>query len=227
MPVYLLGNELVFPPPEGASKEGLIAVGGTVNPERLVLAYSQGIFPWPSEGMPMLWFSPHPRFVLEPAQLHVPHSLRKRLKKSPYKVRFDTQFEQVIDACARANRPGQTGTWITDELRTAYIALHRQGLAHSIEAYQGQTLVGGLYGVSLGTMFFGESMFADAPDASKIAFVTLVENLKQWGFTLIDCQVYTEHLSRFGAKLWPREKFLHTLRDSLTSPTHFGPWEIE
>ena len=227
MPVYLLSDELVFPPPEGASREGVVAVGGDFRPERLLLAYAQGIFPWPTEGMPLLWFSPNPRFVLDPRAAHVSRSLKKAIKRGGFEVRVDTAFEDVIDACSSAPREGQRGTWITPELREGYLSLHRLGYAHSIECWIDGALAGGLYGVSLGRMFFGESMFARAPDASKIAFATLLGNLARWDFALVDCQVYTEHLDRFGAVEIPRRDFLKTLRASIASPTRQGRWTFE
>lgn len=226
MPVYLLTDELIFPPPEGASPEGVVAIGGDFKPERLLLAYSQGIFPWPTDGFPLLWFSPSPRFVLEPAHAHVPRSLRKTIRRGEYRVTSDLAFDRVIRACADQPRPGQSGTWITDDLMNGFEALHERGFAHSIEAWRGDDLVGGVYGVSLGGMFFGESMFAHAPDASKVAFATLLGNLVAWQFTLVDCQVYTPHLSRFGAQSWSRPRFLATLHTSLERPTRRGPWTL-
>jgi leucyl/phenylalanyl-tRNA--protein transferase len=227
MPVYLLTDELRFPPPEGASPEGIVAIGGDFRPERLLLGYGQGIFPWPSEGLPLLWFSPDPRFVLEPRDAHLPRSLRKQLKRMPYTIRFDTAFGEVIRACAATKRPGQRGTWITDELICGYEQLFELGFAHSVEAYQGDELVGGLYGVSLGRAFFGESMFANAPDASKLAFAMLLAQFVAWEVQLVDCQVYTDHLARFGAGDWPRALFLARLRDALTQETLRGRWTLE
>jgi leucyl/phenylalanyl-tRNA--protein transferase len=227
MPVYLLTDELRFPPPEGASPEGIVAIGGDFRPERLLLGYAQGIFPWPSEGLPLLWFSPDPRFVLEPHEAHLPRSLRKQLRRMPYTIRFDTAFGDVIRACADTRRPGQRGTWITDDLIAGYEALHARGFAHSVEAFRDGELVGGLYGVSLGKVFFGESMFAHAPDASKLAFAMLLAQLVAWGVRVVDCQVYTEHLARFGAGDWPRELFLSTLREALSADTRRGPWTLE
>ncbi len=227
MPVYLLNDELLFPPPEGASEEGVVAVGGDVSPERLVLAYGQGIFPWPVEGLPLLWFSPDPRFVLEPHEAHVPRSLRKRIRRAGYEVRADTAFDEVIAACATAPRPGQDGTWITDELRQGFERLHRLGYAHSIEAFADGRLVGGIYGVSLGQAFFGESMFAHTPDASKVAFVTLLGQLMEWRFDFVDCQVHTTHLERFGARHWPRRRFLDALHHALAKPTRRGTWKLD
>lgn len=224
----MLTEELKFPPPEGASPEGVVALGGDASPERLILAYSLGIFPWPHRELPLLWFSPDPRFVLTFDQAHISRSLRKRIKSEPYTIRVDTAFRAVMQGCAESPRPGQDGTWITDELRRGFCALHDQGLAHSIEAYDDtDTLVGGLYGVSMGRAFCGESMFARAPDASKIAMVTLMGHLCQWGFHFVDCQVYTDHLARFGAREWPRPKFLQGLSRALSQPTLYGPWHFD
>ena len=227
MPIFRLDKRLAFPPPHLADDNGILAVGGDLAPERLLLAYSIGIFPWYSEDLPIIWHSPDPRMVLTPELLHVPRSLRKAMRKRPYEIRLDTAFARVIEACASAPREDQDGTWITDEMRDAYIELHRLGLAHSAEAWRDGELVGGLYGVSLGGAFFGESMFAHAPDASKIAFITLARQLDAWDIGLIDCQVYTEHLARFGAEEWPRERFLDVLARALDQPTRVGPWQLE
>ncbi|NVJ21779.1 MULTISPECIES: leucyl/phenylalanyl-tRNA--protein transferase [Myxococcus] len=226
MPIYLLSDEHpeLFPPPERADKSGVLAVGGDLSPERLLAAYSRGIFPWFSEGDPILWHSPDPRFVLTPDSLHVGRSLRKAMARGEYEVRYDTAFARVITECGRVTRPGQNGTWITDEMLEAYVELHERGFAHSVEAWQGGELKGGLYGVSLGAAFFGESMFALAPDASKVAFVSSVERFKEWGFQLVDCQVETEHLARFGAESWPRKRFLTALHKALREPTRQGKW---
>lgn len=220
----LLGKDLAFPPPESASEEGLVAFGGDASPQRLLLAYSLGIFPWPSEGLPLLWFSPDPRCVLEPKRAHLSRSLRKAMRRSTLSIRADTAFDEVVRCCAEVKRPGQRGTWITDELREGYGALHRLGFAHSIEAWRDERLVGGLYGVSLGRAFFGESMFTLEDEASKIAFATLLLQLQAWEFDLVDCQVETEHLLRFGAELWPRARFLEALRRALSQPTRSGSW---
>jgi leucyl/phenylalanyl-tRNA--protein transferase len=224
MSVYLLSDEISFPPPESAAPDGVVAVGGDVSPERLVLAYSQGIFPWPVKGYPLLWFSPDPRFVLDLRHAHVPRSLRKAIARDTYQVRFDTRFDDVIRGCAEVSRPDQGGTWITTELLEGYRRLFDLGYAHCVEAYQGGALVGGLYGVALGRAFFGESMFALAPDASKVAFVTLLGHLAARGYEFVDCQVYTDHLARFGADSWARRRFLGALRGALTHPTERGPW---
>jgi leucyl/phenylalanyl-tRNA--protein transferase len=226
MPVFRLDDRLLFPPADLA-EDGLLAVGGDLRPERLLLAYAQGIFPWYSEGQPILWHSPDPRMVLRAEDLHVPRSLRKTLKKGVYRVSLDTAFADVIAACASARRPGQRGTWITRAMKKAYLELHRQGFAHSAEAWAGDSLVGGLYGVSIGSAFFGESMFAREPDASKVAFVTLIEQLARWGITLIDCQVHTEHLERFGATEWRRRAYLAALRTAVSRSTRTGRWVLE
>jgi len=226
VPVFRLDERLIFPPPEIA-ENGLLAVGGDLSPDRLLLAYSLGIFPWYDEGQPILWHSPDPRLVLSAGELHVSRSLERTLRRGTFPITFDAVFGRVVDACATAARPGQHGTWITGEMRRAYKRLHRLGYAHSAEAWQGNRLAGGLYGVSLGGVFFGESMFARAPDASKAAFVTLVGRLTSWGITLIDCQVATEHLERFGAREWPRARFLATLDTALELPTRRGNWGTE
>jgi len=227
--VFLLGDDLAFPPPESASAEGVVAVGGDVTPQRLLLAYGQGIFPWPVGQLPLLWFSPDPRFLLYPREVRVGRSLRRRVRRDEYRVTADQAFEEVIDGCAVAPRPGQDGTWITPELRDGYLALHRLGYAHSIEAWGDDgALAGGLYGVSLGRAFFGESMFARAPDASKVAFVTLLGHLAAWDFHFVDCQVETDHLARFGARNVPRRRFLEGLRRALAAgETRIGPWGFD
>ncbi len=226
MPVFRLDERLVFPPVRYA-EDGLLAVGGDLAPERLVLAYSQGIFPWYSEGQPILWHSPDPRFVLLAQDLQVSRSLRKSIRSGAYRITLDTAFSEVIEACAHTERPGQRGTWITREMKQAYRELYRRGLAHSVEAWQDANLAGGLYGVSLGAAYFGESMFARAPDASKVAFVTLAEQLRRWGIGLIDCQVHTDHLARFGATEWPRKDYLAALKRALHHPTRPGPWRFD
>lgn len=216
----------VFPPPALANEDGILAAGGRPDAETLLAAYSQGIFPWPHEGYPLLWFCPDPRFVLVPGEAHLPRSLGKAMRRGDFEVRADTAFDRVIRGCAAAYRPGQDGTWITPAMIAGYTELHRRGLAHSIEAWQEGRLVGGLYGVSLGAVFFGESMYALAPDASKTAFATLLANLLRWDFALVDCQSRTEHLARFGAVDWPRERFLRALGKALQEPTRQGPWTL-
>jgi leucyl/phenylalanyl-tRNA--protein transferase len=213
VPVFLTPDTPGLPPPELADPSGVVAVGGDLDEERLILAYRTGIFPWYSEGLPIYWHSPDPRFVLPCAELRVGRSLRKTIRRAPYDIRFDSAFDRVIRHCARVPRPGQDGTWITGEMIAAYESLHRAGWVHSVEAWQGDDLVGGAYGIRVGGVFCGESMFALAPDASKVAFVYLVRQLERWGVQLIDCQVYTEHLERFGAVEWPRRAFLHALHE--------------
>jgi leucyl/phenylalanyl-tRNA--protein transferase len=225
--VYRLDRRLVFPHASEADASGLIAVGGDLRPERLILAYASGIFPWYSKGQPILWHSPDPRLVLRPNALHVPRSLRKVARKAPYRLSLDTAFCKVIEACAGTPRPGQEETWITREMKDAYTELHRRGVAHSVEAWRGQRLVGGLYGISLGAAFFGESMFALEPDASKLAFVALCEQFALWGVKVVDCQVYTPHLARFGAEEWSRRRYLSELHKALRAPTRPGPWSFD
>lgn len=227
MPVYRLIDAPVFPPAEHADASGLLAVGGDLCEERLLLAYQQGIFPWYSPGESILWHSPDPRMVLWAPHLHVPRSLKKVIRGGRFEVRFDTAFDQVLRACARVPRPEQDGTWIGGEMIDAYARLHAAGFAHSVEAFRDGTLVGGLYGVCLGGAFFGESMFTTQADASKVAFVCLVLQLRCWGVSLVDCQVHTEHLERFGAELWPRSAFLAALKTSQTQPTRRGAWRFE
>jgi leucyl/phenylalanyl-tRNA--protein transferase len=231
MPVYRLGPDIVFPPVDEA-EHGLLAVGGDLRPERLVHAYASGIFPWYSEGEPILWHSPDPRFVLTHETFRVPKRLERVIRSAPYRVTLDEAFEDVVSACASTPRAGQHGTWITSEMQAAYAHLHRAGFAHSIEAWrpgateQGDELVGGLYGVSIGAAYFGESMFSKASDASKVAFVALVRQLAVWNITLIDCQVETDHLARFGATNWPREDYLEALGKAIREPTRRGPWRF-
>ena len=201
-----------FPDPERAEKEpdGLLAVGGDLQPERLLNAYARGIFPWYSDDQPILWWSPDPRTVLYPEQLHLSRSLRKAMRKCGYHIVFDRAFTEVIDACAAPRSTGdatESGTWITQEMRTAYIKLHQMGHAHSVEVMQEDKLVGGLYGVSLGQVFFGESMFSRVGNGSKIALAALVHLTSQWNCHLIDCQVYTDHLISLGAEEISRRQF--------------------
>ncbi len=224
MPVFRLDEEIAFPPPDLADDNGLLAVGGDLQPERLLLAYSVGIFPWYHDGLPILWHSPDPRMVLEAKNLHVGRTLRKELRRNRFEIRMDTAFEAVIDACATIGRPEQEGTWITDEMKRAYCDLHELGFAHSAEAWRDEQLVGGLYGVSLGAAFFGESMFAYESNASKVAFVSFVQRIQRWGIHLVDCQVHTDLLEQFGAELWPRRRYLAALTAALDNPTLRGHW---
>jgi len=212
-----------FPDPRDAPAEGLLAWGGDLSADRLLSAYASGIFPWFNEP-PILWFSPDPRMVLSPGEVHVARSLRRRIDSGRYALRFDTNFPAVIRACSETPRPGQDGTWITPEMIDAYCELHALGFAHSAEAYEDGQLVGGCYGLSLGRAFFGESMFAHRSDASKVAFVALAQRTEAWGFDFIDCQLPTDHLARLGAREWPREHFLEALARALDAPTQLGSW---
>lgn len=224
MAIYRLTKEVLFPPPEFADPSGLVAVGGDLSSERLLEAYRVGIFPWYSADQPILWWSPDPRFVLELKDLHVSRSLRRTLRKGVYTVTFDCAFDQVIAACASVPRRGQKGTWITKEMREAYIGLHRLGYAHSVESWLGRELAGGIYGVSLGQAFFGESMFHVKANASKVALAALVKMLTLWDFHFLDAQTPSEHMSGLGAKEIPRRVFLRRLRAALRAPTHRGKW---
>jgi leucyl/phenylalanyl-tRNA--protein transferase len=227
MPTPRFTNRIAFPDPRRADADGLVAYGGDLSPQRLLVAYAQGIFPWPyDEAWPVLWYSPDPRMVLLPSDLHVSHSLQKTLHRRTFEIQFDTAFAQVIHRCATTKRSGQRGTWITSDMIQAYCRLHELGLAHSVEAWVDGELVGGLYGVSLGAVFFGESMFAQRANASKVAFVQLVRQLQVWEFHLVDCQTYSAHLAHFGAVMWPRERFLQMLARALQVPTRRGRWTL-
>ena len=221
---WLRGNA-PFPPVSNAlrSPNGLLCAGGTLSPERLVDAYSHGIFPWFSQGDPILWWSPDPRMVLFPEELKVSRSLGKVVRRGVYETRFDTAFPEVMKACA-APRDGQGGTWIVPQMVRAYTRLHELGFAHSAESWHEGSLVGGLYGVALGKVFFGESMFTRAADASKVALVHLVERLKADGFRVIDCQQATAHLASLGAREIPRAEFAKMLQESIQYPPTGGHW---
>lgn len=222
-----LGDDATFPPVAAALREpnGLLAAGGSLSPQRLILAYRQGIFPWYNEGDPVLWWSPDPRMVLFPNELRVTRSLRKVLRNRRYEIRTDSSFQAVMEACA-APRNGQ-GTWIDPAMIAAYTGLHRLGLAHSVETWMEGELVGGLYGVALGRMFYGESMFSRATDASKIAFVHLVRQLERWNFGMIDCQMKTAHLASLGAREIPRGDFIHRLSGLAGLPGQPSPWRFD
>lgn len=225
--IWQIPSQLWFPDPALADPSGLLGVGGDLAPDRLLLAYRTGIFPWYGPGQPILWWSPDPRTVLSTDRLVVQRSLAKRIRQGRYRVTLDTAFEQVIDRCARVPRPGQRGTWITRDMQAAYVHLHALGHAHSAEAWEDDALVGGLYGVSVGRLYAGESMFADRPDASKVAFVHLVRQLARWGFPRIDCQVHTAHLERFGAEEVPRAAYLAEARRLANQPGRPGPWSFD
>jgi leucyl/phenylalanyl-tRNA--protein transferase len=226
MPVFLLSEALRFPPPGLAAPEGLLAVGGDLSPERLLLAYRTGIFPWYAEGEPILWWSPDPRLVLYPREFHVSRSLEKVIRRGDFAVTMDEAFETVIRACADVRCGRGEATWIVPEIIAAYCGLHRAGFAHSVEAWQGERLAGGLYGVSLGRCFFGESMFTRMANASKVALCALVAHLTAASFDLIDCQVTTGHLQRMGAREIPRELFLEELQRALNFPAPAGKWKL-
>lgn len=224
MPVYMLDQRLLFPPPEMAEPEGLLAVGGDLSPERLMLAYSMGIFPWYSEGEPILWWSTDPRLVLFPDELKLSRSMRQVISRGVFDITFDRDFSGVINACASAPRARGEGTWITPEMTEAYIRLHEIGHAHSVEAWHEGMLAGGLYGIAMGGAFFGESMFSLESNASKAALAGLVGKLKVWGFSLIDCQMSTAHLKSMGARDLPRKRFLKLLADAIRLEGRPGLW---
>jgi len=214
MQLHILNEKLWFPPVDSALEDGLLAMGGDLNTERLLLAYKKGIFPW-YDGDTPLWWCPNPRFILLPDELKVSKSMKVLLKRNAFDFTINKEFSGVINACKAKERKGQDGTWIKTEVVRAYTELHKQGFAHSAEAWHNGTLVGGLYGVKLGKVFFGESMFSHASNASKYAFIKLVEQLKLEGILLIDCQVYTEHLESLGAKMIMRQQFTHLLEQLL------------
>ena len=227
MPVFLLSDTIEFPPPHLASEEGLLAVGGDLSQKRLLLAYRMGIFPWFSNNEPILWWSPDPRLVLYPHEFKISKTIKKIIKKDVFKVTMDLAFNEVINQCAQVRVQKNQGTWIVKDMIDAYCNLHESGFAHSVEVWQGGDLAGGLYGVSLGKCFFGESMFTRVSNASNIGFVKLEEHLKKLSFDMIDCQVATEHLTRFGARQIPRIRFLNQLEKSLKAPTIKGKWDYK
>lgn len=227
---FWLGTEYSFPPAQLAGEHGLLAIGGDLEPERVLAAYRAGVFPWPlaGDGLPMMWWSPDPRCILPLDELRVSRSLRRTLRKGHLGVSFDRDFDAVIESCATIERPGQEGTWINDSMLAAYRQLHRLGFAHSVETRDrrdGGRLVGGLYGVALGGVFFGESMFSQVADASKVAVCRLVEQLRLWSYDFIDCQQETEHMARLGARSIPIERFVLELRQSMGKPDRAGSWE--
>jgi leucyl/phenylalanyl-tRNA--protein transferase len=223
MPVYRLGDKVGFPPAERAGRGGLLAVGGDLSPRRLLRAYARGIFPWYGEGEPILWWSPAPRFVLFPREFHCGATLKKVLRRGDFRFTFDRAFAEVIQACALP-RPDQPGTWITPEMRDAYVELHRLGYAHSLEAWREGILAGGIYGLSLGHCFFAESMFHFENDASKAALAVLAATLARMDFSVIDCQVPTPHMAAWGARSIPRRRYLELVRSGLRQRTLRGNW---
>jgi leucyl/phenylalanyl-tRNA--protein transferase len=221
-------RDLSFPSVEHATPEGLLAIGGDLRTERLLEAYRQGIFPWYNEGQPILWWSPDPRTVLFPERLHISRSLKRSLRPGRFTVRFDTCFEAIVRGCAgpRPQYP-EGGTWITPAMIEAYTALFLEGYAHSVETWQGDQLVGGLYGVAIGGAFFAESMFTTVDDASKVALVCLARQLHTWHFRIIDCQQSSPHVLRLGAEEIPRRRYLHHLRTAVTQPGRPGRWVFD
>jgi len=227
VPVFLLSDTIEFPPPHLASEDGLLAVGGDLSQKRLLLAYRMGIFPWFSNNEPILWWSPDPRLVLYPHEIKISKTLKKIIKKEVFKVTMDLAFNEVINQCAQIRMKKNQGTWIIEDIIEAYCQLHESGFAHSVEVWRQGELAGGLYGVSLGKCFFGESMFTLVSNASNVGLVKFVEHLKELSFDMIDCQVTTEHLIRFGAREITRTLFLKQLEKSLTAPTQKGKWEYK
>jgi len=227
MPVFRIPDDLIFPDPALAEEDGLLGLGGDLSPERLLLAYGNGIFPWFGKGEPIMWWSPEPRCVLYPERLKVSTSLRQAIRKGGYEVRFDTCFADVIGHCSATKRKGQRGTWITKQMVEAYIRLHELGYAHSTEVFMDGELAGGLYGVSIGMTYSGESMFHLRPEASKIALYHLVQRLKEWKFPLIDCQVTNPHLLSLGAEEMPRQEFLRHVVKYREKKGHAGKWGRE
>jgi len=222
----MLKTDLWFPDVEESTEEGIVAVGGDLSVERLILAYSKGIFPWySSDRSPILWWSPDPRFVLFPENLIVSKSMRPYFNQNKFQVTWDQNFEDVIINCQKIDREDQPGTWITSKMLASYIQLHKKGYAHSVEVWLGNELVGGLYGISLGKVFFGESMFAKVSNASKFGFISLVNQLKQKGFLLIDCQQETKHLESLGANAIKRKDFIEFLNNNDIEETYLGSWE--
>ena len=226
MPIYLLPEDgMVFPDPHQATPEGILAVGGDLRPERLLLAYRHGIFPWFNPGEPILWWSPDPRFVLFPSELKVARSMRPYFNQKKFEVSFDREFGRVIRACQKNKRKGQGGgTWITEDMVHAYIRLHELGYAHSVEVWKEDELVAGIYGIGLGKVFFGESMFTTVSNASKFGFIVLVRKLEEWGYRLIDCQQDTRHLGSLGARSIKREDFLESLELIDEEDSMRGSW---
>ena len=210
--MFLLNHRLLFPDVEKADDDGLLAVGGDLSPERLLLAYKNGIFPWFNEDSMILWWSPDPRMVLFPNKIKISKSMAQVIKSNKFRITWNTQFEEVVNACSAIKRKGQAGTWITPEMKSAYLKLHQMGIAKSIEVWENDNLVGGLYGIDLGNVFCGESMFSRKSNASKIAFISLAKELQQKEYKLIDCQVYTAHLESLGAEEIPRKQFIKILK---------------
>lgn len=223
MPVFQLGDEVIFPPVHLASKSGILAVGGDLSPGRILTAYRHGVFPWYSDDDPIVWWAPDPRFVLFPEELRISRSMKKVLRHDVFRITYDHDFLGVISSCQKSRRK-QKGTWITEDMLRAYHTLHLLGYAHSVEAWYGEKLVGGIYGISLGSCFFGESMFSLMSNASKAALIHLVNRLKELKFKFLDCQVYTAHMETLGARFIPRAEFSRLLKKALKSDTLRGNW---
>jgi len=224
MPVHILDEGITFPHPSVSDKDGLLAIGGDLSPDRLLFAYANGIYPWFNEGSPILWWSPDPRMILIPGEFKRAKSLRQTIRKGKFEIRFDENFRSVIMNCAQTGGRGEEGSWITRGMISAYVRLHEMGFAHSVEIYLNGNLAGGLYGISLGKAFFGESMFHLERDASKVALSALVDRCMEWDFHFIDAQQRTEHLQSLGAKPIPRDSFLSMLAGALKYPTLKGKW---
>lgn len=227
MPVFQLSDSIFFPPPNLAREDGLLAIGGDLSPQRLLLAYQMGIFPWYSEGDPILWWAPTPRLILIPREFHCSRSLHRQLRKGDFHFSMDQAFAEVITACAEARSAQQHGTWINREMIEAYCQLHDLGYAHSLECWHHGTLAGGLYGISLGGMFFGESMFSRIPNSSKASLTVLSWQLDAWGFDGIDCQMRTDHLISLGAKEISGPKFFSLLQKSVLKHDRHGKWQLD
>ncbi|MDH3348860.1 MAG: leucyl/phenylalanyl-tRNA--protein transferase [Desulfobulbaceae bacterium] len=226
MPVFQLTNDIIFPPPQLAEPDGLLAIDGDLSPARLLTAYSTGIFPWYSAGEPILWWSPTPRLVLFPEKFHLSKRLARTLRQNRFSISADTAFEQVIRCCADTRLKVGEQTWITDEMQEAYILLHKMGFAHSIECWTGNDLVGGLYGVSLDNVFFGESMFSTVSDSSKAALATLARNSKKLGIKMMDCQMTTKHLQSLGAQEITGKSFRNLLDLHISTMTPQKKWRL-
>jgi leucyl/phenylalanyl-tRNA---protein transferase len=225
MPIYRLGSQPVFPDPEEAEENGLLAVGGDLSVPRLLNAYASGLFPWYGQDDPILWWSPPERALILPGEEHLSRRTLRAIKNAGFEIRVDTCFEAVVAACAEIPRSGQDSTWITLEMRAAYLELHREGFAHSFETFHGNELVGGLYGISLGAAFFGESMFSREDNASRAAFAALCERVWAWDFHFVDGQLPNDNLAQLGARVITREDFLDRLERAMKEPTRRGIWE--
>ncbi len=226
MTVFALGDSLYFPPPELAREDGLLAIGGDLSPERLLLAYQMGIFPWYAEGDPILWWAPSPRLILRPAEFHLSRRLGRELKSGAFSFSADCAFREVITVCATVRTGQGQATWLNPEMIEAYCQLHELGFAHSLECWRDGALAGGLYGIAIGGVFFGESMFSRVTNSSKAALAMLARQLAAWGFSLIDCQMRTEHLLSLGAREVPGPRFFSLLQEAILQPDRRGRWEI-